>query len=416
MSDPYKTAQLSLRQGFYLKHGPEFEGILIIVYVLYSVSIVLNLVNFGVRWKRGQIWLFRIYPTPTGPFAIPNPVSAWLIWSTLYYAIGLYFTRFTWMSGIVGSNMKNYTLWIMIVWIPGWLAMVMWGWAAALTPFLSPRGSTKMPLDARLYPKTVTAICLLTIVLSLIAILVQAFLANNKFNRLFSLFTEMDKVLDAASSAYQAGELDLLPTPAAMASAETVFDEAFQDFVDAWIRVFVTWIAIDSILICLFVFAVFVSWRDLRKAIASMQDVHQSWRIDTSMSVMWRFRTLVATSTVITLNFGIYTAIDVPLVIRSVTIKVLHGERITEVLRLGALLSAGVIGGSVNVVLTFITFRLSPSASSRSSGTGTFFRRTSPRDTAVPISVEIPLHDTTNTTLSEKDHKDRGVAVAEDEV
>lgn len=60
----------------------------------------------------------------------------------------------------------------------------------------------------------------------------------------------MDKVLDAASSAYQAGELDLLPTPAAMASAETVFDEAFQDFVDAWIRVFVTWIAIDSILIC----------------------------------------------------------------------------------------------------------------------------------------------------------------------
>lgn len=68
----------------------------------------------------------------------------------------------------------------------------------------------------------------------------------------------------------------------------------------------------------------------------------------------------MATSTVITLNFGIYTAIDgrsnnstcssvwlqftygmfylvVPLVIRSVTIKVLHGERITEVLRLGAL-------------------------------------------------------------------------------
>lgn len=384
MSDPYASAQTVLRKGFYIDHGAEFEAILILVYALFSLSIFLNIINIGVRWHRGKVWLVRIHSTTGGNFAVPNPVVAWNIFSTIFFALGLYYTHFTWLSGIVGSDLRNYIYWMVTVWIPAWVAEVCWAWSTALAPFLTPKGSLgSTRLDIRRYPRTVTAFFIITIIMSVTAIVVQGVFASRKFNQLFALFQEMDKVLTDASIAYQAGQISLLPDPAAMAAGEATFQAVFDDFVDLWIHAWIIWIVVDMIFISIFVFAVFFSWRDLRQAIKSVQGRHTA--STDNQSLLWSYRTLMATSLVITIKLAAYVAIDIPLSNRPTTIKALHGERIAEVIRLWSLLAAGVLGGVINIVLSILTLRTSPSSSPRSSGdSGTVFRRAHPSQNTPP--------------------------------
>lgn len=85
--------------------------------------------------------------------------------------------------------------------------------------------------------------------MSVTAIVVQGVFASRKFNQLFALFQEMDKVLTDASIAYQAGQISLLPDPAAMAAGEATFQAVFDDFVDLWIHAWIIWIVVDMIFI-----------------------------------------------------------------------------------------------------------------------------------------------------------------------
>lgn len=394
MADPYAVSKNVLRTAMYIQHGPEFEGVIIAVVVMYATSIILNISTIALRWKGGNFWMFRIHTTPGGEFITPNPVANWIVWMLFFYVFALYFAYRTWESGIEETDMSDYIFWLMTVWLGIWSAGWLWAWSTALAPFLSPKGSPgQHRLDKRISPALLTGFFITVHVLSVTAILILAALANIKFNTLFQLFKQMDQALTAASEAYQAGQFNLLPSSATLAAAQAVFNTTFEQLTNRWIAIWTGWLVIDSIFIVIFVFAMWAQYRDLSEAIANVKLLRlgtASWDTKASRhmeNLVWSVRSLQITGAAVVLILLSFIGLQLPCIDRTTTIKALQGETLSEILRLAGLSFSAFFGGIINLTLFIQTVKTYRPTSNRPSASSTFFRRAEPSKTTLSTST-----------------------------
>lgn len=136
------------------------------------------------------------------------------------------------------------------------------------------------------------------------------------------------------------GRFDLLPDPETLAAGQALFDKSFEELTNRWIAVWCGYLGIDSVFIVIFVFAMWAQHRDLRQAITSAKVGTTSWDTQSSQhmaNLVWSFRSLQITGVTVVLILFSFMGLQIPLINRTTTVKALHGETISTILKLLAL-------------------------------------------------------------------------------
>lgn len=403
MSNTYLVLQGTLRRSFYLEHGGEFDVLLTLLYVFQGLCVVLNLFTLYWRFSRGKFWLFRVAHTTSGATLwLPNSLLFWLFWSTVYHAFAIYYTYRTILSGKVGSDMTDYSFCMTTPWLAVWVGGVFWAWSTTLAPFLLPRGVSEFSRYGTLVPALITAFYIMTLVGGVTPILTYAILANKEFNSLFVLFQQMDKTLTQASIDFISGNTSQVPSDSVLAAGQAIFEAKFDQFVALWVPLWQTWVALDFLMLGVYIGSAWMAWRDLSRAFNDLLRTRNSSgdiQYARQMSrLIWNQRSLVLSSVVVIFVLFCAIGFSVPLAVKSTTVKILSGERIAEVVRLASLLCATSLTGFSNVGIFILSLATLQSNAPRE--TNTILRRKRSAQGAafvttgqVDVTVEVQLHE-----------------------
>lgn len=406
MSDPYAVQQALLREAFYVDHGKEWNIILTLLYVLEGIGLLVALTSIGLRVFSGKLWLFRVAQTGSSiTLLLPNSLVFWLLSSVAYHSFALYYTWRTWISGSVGGDMINYVFCISTPWLAMWIGGLFWAWSTTLAPFLLPQGNPDPSRRYTVLPVLITLFYSLTLLGCAIPVLTYALLANKEFNRLFVLFKAIDQVLSQASLDLSSGKTSLLPDPTTLAEGQAIFMVQFNKFANRWISLWQTWVSLDFLMLVVYVGALYLAHRELLKAIETLRRTKNASG-DTQYSrkmarLVWNQRSLWFSGVLCTVFLTNAIGFVMPLAVRSSSIRVLHGDRLTEVLRLSSLLSAALL--TVTSDIAILALSLDGYWSKSSHDANAVFRRgrskaSSPFNSTgsnprVEVTVEVQLHE-----------------------
>lgn len=142
------------------------------------------------------------------------------------------------------------------------IAGFIWCWSQSINYVLFPNVITRTGTKSRvLYiltsPLTVTIFFIAVITFTIIAIISLGVSSNKLFNRLFELFKVIDGLLNQASLEVTNG---LIPNTVTLDEQQVLFESVFEKYTDRWIRVWICWLVVDSLIL---IVSAFMSCPDL---------------------------------------------------------------------------------------------------------------------------------------------------------
>lgn len=89
-TNPFAAARAALVSQFFVTPPPSFRPMVFALSAVHAVTLLVTLAALLLRWRAGTkgdcFWFIRIVATEHGRFIHPNPITLWLVCSSLFLA------------------------------------------------------------------------------------------------------------------------------------------------------------------------------------------------------------------------------------------------------------------------------------------------------------------------------------------